>query len=485
MKDLTLIPDKIFREIKEIIREESGIIINDDRMIDFEIVLRARLANNSTTPEEYVNLLRNSDNEIIIIASFFTIQESSFYRNKYHFDRLREIILPEIKIEKQMQNNRKILILSAGCATGEEPYTIAMIINDLFFDSSEWDIEIIATDINKNAIDFASFGVYSGYKLRNIDDYYKNKYFDIIKENKNVSYRIKDSIRKYISFRQCNLIKEPFMLENLRDVDIIFCENVIIYFRRESVQRLINNFYDILNDNGYLFLGYSETLNMVKHPFHLTWWKESFAYQKKALELTDNSNEESFVDIIKKSAIVENENVNINIPYKDYMMLAIQNYKKGHSKNVAMILEELEKNKKELKEDFYTIKAEYLLDNGDFMNAANLCRNAITIDPYCIDAHMILGDIYIRISMYDKAEFEIKTVLYFNDSYALAYYFLAIYYQKTGDQLNYVSSIKRAVELSKKKAGIFENYIYPVSDKKRESIRQNIMAEKIELMETI
>ncbi len=474
MKDLDILPEYITKKIKEIIKEESGIIINDDREIDFEIVIRGRIINNKVNPADYIDLLKSNDNEIITVASFFTIQESSFYRNKNHFDRLRNHIFPAIRFEKEKQNNRNIRILSAGCATGEEPYTIAMIFNDLFTGSSQWNIEIIATDINKKALEFAKEGVYSEYKLRNIEDYYKSRYYDIIKKDKITTYKVKEDIKKYIKFKQCNLIKEPFVLNDLNNVDIIFCENVIIYFCQESVQRLINNFYNILGENGYLFLGYSETLNMIKHNFNLSWWNDSFAYQKNenARQKENSVNITGFTDKIEE---IKNDGINI-ISYKDFIFLAVQNYKKGLIENVSTILEEMEKRKVELKEDFYIIKAEFLCDKEDYMNAANLCRNVISMNPYNIDAHLILCNIYIQIGMYEKAEFEIKTALYIDENSILAHYFYAIYYYQIKNIPVSLDYLKKAYEISMKKGTMFEDILYPINENKRNSIRNRILS---------
>ena len=151
----------LINNIRTIIKNKTGIVINDDNILDLEIVLQSRLTNTKMLPDSYLDFLKKNYDEIIILASHFTIQETSFYRNKAHFDRLKFEILPNLINERRLENNRKILILSAGSATGEEPYTLAMILSELIYDIRDWDIRIIGTDINAEVLEVAKQGLYA------------------------------------------------------------------------------------------------------------------------------------------------------------------------------------------------------------------------------------------------------------------------------------------------------------------------------------
>lgn len=212
-----------------------------------------------------------------------------------------------------------------------------MILNDLIPNIKEWNVKIIATDINEKALQMAKEAVYSEYKLRNIEHWYIDRYFNEVKERKSKIYELKDSVKNLVTFRHCNLIREPFELSDLYDIDVIFCENVMIYFCMESIQRLINNFYNILRMDGYLFLGYSETLNFIKHKFSLSWWKDSFTYKKSEtpddpgnnpynliLEKTKEYIDEGLTDISKKT-------------YEDIINLILRNYNEELYDNVSIL----------------------------------------------------------------------------------------------------------------------------------------------------
>lgn len=462
----------ILSSIEEIIMNETGIIINKDRFIDLEIVLHSRLIFYEMSPDDYVHFLRHNYDELILLASCFTIQETSFYRYKAHFDRVKLEILPEL-IEKK-KHEKKIRIISAGCSTGEEPYTLSMIINDLIPDNHEWDIKILGTDINENALKIATEAIYSKYKLRNIENWYIDRYFDANRTDTNsVQYKLKECIKRLVIFRQYNLIKEPFELAAPDSVDIIFCENVIIYFCDTSIQRLINNFYSSLRQDGYLFLGYAETLNFVTHRFSLTWWHDSFAYKKSQEGEVD-------VPLAVKSIDYQEEYIDEKLKsnnkqfYDDLVLLIINNYKEGIMDNVAFLIRKIETGSIRLDENFFIIKAEYMFDAKDYINAANECRKAISINPHFIDAHILLSAIYLQFEMLDSAAFEIHTSLYINSASVLANYYFAVYYRRIDDEENYVNYLEKAHRMLMENRGKFDTRHYPINKTTRQEIKNEL-----------
>jgi chemotaxis protein methyltransferase CheR len=458
-----MIEHMMINDIREIIKKKTGIILLDDRLLDLDIVLQSRFQKKRMDPQTYRDYLETNYNELIILASNFTIQETYFYRNKSHFDRLKTQILPELRDQKIKNKNKRLLILSAGCATGEEPYTIAMIIYELFTDRNEWDIRIIGTDINYGVLDYAKKGVYSKYKLRNMDTWYIDRFFNTIKEKRSVMYELKPAIKEMVEFRHCNLIREPFELADLNDVDIILCENVIIYFHLESIQRLINNFYNILADKGFLFLGYSETLNLITHKFTLSWWQDSFAYQK----ISDFGKTTPL-----KTFSGEKHKQNVKLPtelkdlftksYDEILHFLITNYHKYKNEHCMVMLETLESSKLTKDERFFIFKAEYLIKMKDYINAANACRKAVTINPYLIDAHLMLGFIYLMLDMTENAEFELKTSLYINPNSVLGCYFLSRLYKKKGIEKGFKEYLKKSRILLKKNNMNFNTAFFPL-----------------------
>ncbi|MFW5808724.1 MAG: CheR family methyltransferase, partial [Spirochaetota bacterium] len=185
-------------------------------------------------------------------------------RNERHFNAFSGKCLPDLAARKK---DRKLTIWSAGCSTGEEPYTISICINESLHLFPGWKIEILATDIANSVLDFAREGRYSGRRIEKVSAQFLQKYFTRIQDgpsDKDTVYEVKDSLRRHITFKPLNLFKDPFPT----GVDIIFCRNVMIYFDREHQTTLVNNFYrSISKENGYLFIGHSETLHSISEDF--------------------------------------------------------------------------------------------------------------------------------------------------------------------------------------------------------------------------
>jgi chemotaxis protein methyltransferase CheR len=203
-----------------------------------------------------------------------TVNETYFFREQNQLMAFGEEILEELKAVNR--NKRTLRIWSAGCSTGEEPYTIAMIINEKAAFSG-WDIEIHGSDINQRVLQTARRGVYRKNSFRTTEPYFLNKYF--VEEDG--AYRISDAVKKYVNFSYLNLL-DPFKAKFLGRMDVIFCRNVLIYFDNASRRRVIDNFYDRLMDGGYLLLGHAESLINTSTAFTLKHLKHDMVYQKPA-----------------------------------------------------------------------------------------------------------------------------------------------------------------------------------------------------------
>jgi chemotaxis protein methyltransferase CheR len=465
----------IIDDIQDIIKNKTGIVLSNDRLMDLEIVLQSRFIKTNLAPDAYLYYLNNNYNELILLASNFTIQETSFYRNKAHFDRLKYQIFPDL-INERMENNKEILVLSAGCATGEEPYTIAMILYDLVPRIEEWNIRIIGSDINAEVLNYAKEGVYTKYKLRNIDQWYIDRFFTQIEKQSETVYQLKPEIKNMIEFRQCNLIREPFELVDLHNVDIILCENVIIYFNHESTQRLISNFYNILRDRGFIFLGYSETLNLIEHNYTLSWWQDSFAYQKEEKLVIKKRSKFLSPTFLKKKQVLQEDLQDLcKKSYEEIIYLLIKNCDERNIDNSIVLLEFLETSSIKTDEGFYIIKAEYLLDKNKYIDAANACSKSISINPYFIDAHIMLGYIYLEADMLENAEFELKTSLYIDKTSILACYYYALYNKKAGNEIQYEQYMNEAKTLFIENKCKFKTKLFPIKREMQLSIADTII----------
>lgn len=194
-----------------------------------------------------------SEHEVVRLVSYLTTNYSYFLREWEHFEFLKEKVLPGLK---ETAADHDLRIWSAGCSSGEEPYTIAMLLFD-FFDTekSMWDMKVLATDISQKALDTARKGIYNVEQIEKIPGQWRTKYFRNIGGDQ---WEIKPAIRNEVIFRAFNLMEEKFPFQ--KQFHVIFCRNVMIYFDRKTKMRLIKKFYDIAEPGGYLFVGHSESL---------------------------------------------------------------------------------------------------------------------------------------------------------------------------------------------------------------------------------
>jgi chemotaxis protein methyltransferase CheR len=207
-----------------------------------------------------------------------TTNETYFFREEYQLKAFSEEILPELI--QQRKNDKRLRIWSAGCSSGEEAYTIGILIreNSAFAD---WNVEIFGNDISRRMLKNARQGNYSKSSFRTMNAYYLNKYFRREGERYQI---IDDKLRSIVNFGQLNLVDEE-MLKLVGNVDIVFCRNVLIYFDMAVRLRVLKTFYDKLYDKGYLLLGHSESLFNISTDFEAVNLKNDMVYRKPSIGL--------------------------------------------------------------------------------------------------------------------------------------------------------------------------------------------------------
>lgn len=271
------LPENEFRLLRDLISEYCGIYYDDDsrNMLQRRLERRLNTLGILDFRDYYRYLLYNSsrDEELSEIIDILTVNETYFFREERQFKALMSEIIPEIK--STMPERRKIRIWSAGCASGEEPYTIAICVLENRHLLSGFEVEILGSDINRRVLDRARRGVYTPNSFRGENQQYIRKYFDRLGND----YKIKDEVKELVSLSYINL----FDLKShhfIGDVDIIFCRNVLIYFNLEAKKRVVQGFSRRLNDGGYLLLGHAESLINVSTRFTLKHLKNDMVYQK-------------------------------------------------------------------------------------------------------------------------------------------------------------------------------------------------------------
>jgi chemotaxis protein methyltransferase CheR len=196
-------------------------------------------------------------NQLEILASNLTIGETYFYRENKAFEALEEHILPEL-LRSSRGKARRLRIWSAGCCTGEEPYSLAILLSKAIADLKDWNITILATDINPSFLKKASRATYSEWSFRDAPRWLKERYLTRVKDG---HYEIVSPIKKMVTFSHLNLAEDvyPSLLNNTNAMDIIFCRNVLMYFTLEQTKKVIQNLYNSLVDGGWLIVSSVET----------------------------------------------------------------------------------------------------------------------------------------------------------------------------------------------------------------------------------
>lgn len=268
--------DDVFRLIRDIIKDYCGLYFDDGSKYLLEKRLARRIRNLHLDDfRDYYRFIRydkNSEDELAAIIDLLTVNETYFFREQNQLKAFSEEILEELK--EKNRDRKSLRIWSAGCSTGEEPYTIAMLIQERG-DFAGWDIEIYGSDINQRVLQAARKGIYRRNSFRTAETRYINKYFT----EEDGSYRIADGVKGYVNFSYLNLL-DSFRTRFLGKMDVILCRNVLIYFDGPSRKKVIENFYDRLVDGGYLLLGHAESLINISTAFMLKHFKNDMVYQK-------------------------------------------------------------------------------------------------------------------------------------------------------------------------------------------------------------
>jgi chemotaxis protein methyltransferase CheR len=260
------------REIRNIIWKHSGIYIEDSKLYLLKFKTSSRLKKIRVTPREYIFLLNDSSQELKELIESITIGETQFFRDKIQIDTFFDKIFKNY-IQEKKNSPDIITILSAGCATGEEPYTLAIYMLEKF---PTINFRVFGIDINENFIERAKEGKYSSYSIRGVPPLILTKYFDRIDQE---TWKIKDIVKKYVSFERVNLM-DKLKMRLLGKFDVIFCKNVIIYFDESSRNKVAEHFWYILKKSGYLVLGPAEKIRIVSEIFEPIFESGMFFYKK-------------------------------------------------------------------------------------------------------------------------------------------------------------------------------------------------------------
>ena len=273
-------PDPELVRIRDLIYEEAGIFHPDNKLrLLLERCKRRMKELDSRSLRDYLACLTVKPTrqvELIALLNEITIGETCFFRNQAQLAALREIVIPKIVDAKARFPVKRLRIWSAGCSTGEEPYTLSMLmLDEAHAFLQDWPVEILATDLNERSLAHAKEATYGSYSTRYMTPYYRQRYFIPAGEN----LQVQPAVRARVRFDRLNL-SDDVRMTCTKGFDLIFCCNVLIYFDLASKRRVIQHLYNSLLPHGYLFLGHSESLFGVSNDFRLVHFPGATAYIK-------------------------------------------------------------------------------------------------------------------------------------------------------------------------------------------------------------
>ncbi len=416
----------VFYHINCFIEKRFGLYFPEKRSNDLVRGISNAAKQKQMNLEAYINLLLSnqlSEEDIKNLVTCLTIGETYFFRDKKLFGILRKSILKDM-IQERKYTSKRLKIWSAGCSSGEEAYSIAILITELLPDYKDWNIQIIATDINHLFLNKAKKGIYSEWSFRGVDLKIKSKYFDKIEER---YYKIKEDIRNLVEFHELNLAQTSYKIKNqhINEIDIIFCRNVLMYFSTEQVKEIIHRFYNSMEDNGWFIVAPTESLFLSNTSFIPVNKKDMFLYQKDRKNKTKINLWDT--EIIEKKLFLENEIIKKNF-LKVKEEACVQNNIVQDNKEDVQAFERLSRSfanegnleeaikwcKKAISIDkinpyYYYFLASIQQEEGDIVQAIAALKKAIYLDADFIMAYFDLGNLNLKREKYKEAAKNFET----------------------------------------------------------------------------
>ena len=416
------------------------------------------------------------------LASFLTIGETYFFREKKTLNYLEHEYLPEL-IKKRTGVNQYLKIWIAGCASGEEPYTLAIILSRIIPDLKDWNITIMATDINPNFIKKAKIGIYTKWSFRGLSETVKSQYFKKLDKGQ---YKIKESIKKMVKFSFLNIATDiyPSPDNNTENIDVILCRNVLIYFSPKGIEKVSNNFYKSLVKQGVLVVSLVEVSTLICNKFNALSYKGVTIYKKgaspsvvqKKLVNTNKSitNENNQLKLdnkllqYKKTALKNAQARNLVQPKanntkkqpstkKVEVQTSALSYKEILSLFKAGLFNEVEEqiktvllNKQTDKIAYIVLLARINIQKVNYEQAEKLCLEAIKIDRINIEAHYLLATIFSEQGKMNEAIISLQKTLFLNPDFALGHFLLANIHLNNGDKSVSCKHLDNALKSLKK-----------------------------------
>ncbi|PLW97857.1 MAG: hypothetical protein C0593_07350 [Marinilabiliales bacterium] len=404
-----------------------------------------------------------SEEETGKLASFLTIGETYFFRENKALDYLEREFLPKL-VNSKNSSSKKIRVWSAGCSTGEEPYSLAIILSRVLHNISEWDIRILATDINPDFLAKAREGIYSKWSFRKSDDEFRSRYFKQVSKQK---FQIKEKYRKMVTFFPVNLITDIYPSENndLQEFDIIFCRNVLIYFAKEGIMSVAKKMYDSINKEGLFVVSPVEAVHIMESDFQHLHANGTSVFIKSSKKIkqtqpkTISITKQIFRPVKPKPVVVKKHTTpkpkpdtvskkakpevpNYNTAWKFYR-------DGNHDEAIKIIQHSLSIGTGNREENLMLL-ASVFAGKADYHQAEQCCHDLIQINKVNPESHFLLAGIYMEQNRYEEAISALKKTLFLDSAHAPAHFFLGNIYQNSNNQKNAQRAYRNAYQILSK-----------------------------------
>ena len=457
--------------MRELILERTGIHFREDNIFSLESSVKKRMeAIGRDSIEQYHLIIRNDKNEMDSLIDLITVNETYFIREPSHFNALTETIFPELLRLKPP--GKKVRFLSAGCSTGEEPYSIAISLVEKYGVSILDRIEIFGVDIDNGAINSARAGVYRGHSFRGLDSKIREKYFKGKAETGQNTCEISGFIKEAVNFRVLNL-NDSHYPELLSSMDVIFYRNVSIYFSSDAQKKIFRSLSHLLVSDGYLFLASAETYLHNIGIMFLHEMKNAFVYRKRIeLPVEEHRVRTATPRAIAPLPIVESKKKSLNVSaaipayanpvstqrdkdrresrkmFDDALLLAINKDYQAALLAVESIVA-LDSGFKKA----YSLKASILLNIQNIKSAEEAVNNLLAIDEWDIEGLLLLGIIVKTKELDEEAISHFKKAIFTKPQCWLAHFYLAELYYRNDDLRGATHAYRAASSILEKDGG--------------------------------
>jgi chemotaxis protein methyltransferase CheR len=459
VEDITTAEERAVSDIRRFILQRAGLYFEKHDLSALQVHIARRMeATGCPSPGDYFSLLSQSPmarDEFTKLLNLLTIKHTHFFRYATQFTALRDTILPKLVAAKMNQGDMTVNILSAGCSTGEEPYSIAMVLLDLLGPAAFRQCQILATDISTEALETARKGVYSHRSLRFVDEEFVERYMERFCHLTRKRISVNPEVKDLVQFQYMNLMDEYFPGQ----FDLIFCRNVTIYFEPETTKRVLEKFHRSLLAGGYLFSGGTETMFGISDRFELVERTNALIFRKAASAAPAPRaaiavpEEPPATGPAKKPVIDRPAHVDTNTSGSDSdapdarelfqqakKELASKNYQAAENLARQACLAEPQFH------EVHTLLANIFFSMNRLDEAERECLQAVGINSLSAEPHYLLGHIQRKKKHLLKAMENLKKAIYLNSNYSLAHYTLAEVHKERGQSAEAVKAYRNTLK---------------------------------------